>query len=1036
MDADQAGEQPPVLSAACEYLARGWRVIAVPRGEKGPIQRGWQRLRIPVSDLARHFKTGQENIGLLLGEPSGGLVDVDLDASHAVAAAPTFLPPTGRRHGRAGKPYSHWWYVADPIPRAGTWKDTDGAMLCELRSTGQQTIVPPSLHPSGEPVAWHEASDPAQITTETLQAAIGRVALCALIARHWPSKGSRQNTALALAGFLVGARLPETTIVALIETAARLAGDEEWPTRGETVRTTILRMSADAPIAGAGALATLLRDGDAVVGLMRRWLGLHAHVASETQYFATPDGLFWRRPTQGATVRVRLTNFSARIVADLTEDDGVERSHQYEIEASLGGPSARTTVPATQFHAMAWPMELLGAGAVVYPGLSLRDHARGAIQLLSGIPGRRDVYTHLGWRRVGTDWVYLHAGGAIGGSEPARGVEVRPPEALARFVLPSPPSGTELTEAVSASLRLIELGPDRIMIPLVAAVARSVLGPADFSLHLAGRTGAGKTELAALAQQHFGSALGARHLPSSWSSTGNALEGLAFAAKDALLVVDDFSPTGAAWDIQRYHREADRLFRAQGNNTGRQRMRADATLKPAKAPRGLILSTGEDIPRGHSLRSRLLVIEVSPSDLAWSRLSGCQEDGGSGRYAQTLAAFIHWLAPQYETIRQRARADVQALRQAAFRSNQHRRTATIVADLAAGWRLFLEFARAAEAVGVASAGDLWIRGWDALGTLAMDQARHQRVSEPPRLFLELLGGAVASGRAHVAGKDGNEPDTPTAWGWRAVTIGTGDNERVDWRPGGDCLGWVDGEDLYLDPHAAFAAAQRFGKDGGEQIPIALHTLTRRLSEQKFLVSREEDRGVFTVRKTLGGKRREVLHLAAEVLTAQEPDQPDQDPRSHDAGGAPGSTPTSGSVEPDPAPGPSSTSAVGMVGSTSSGEAAVENTLASSGPILRGSPGGRARTRSADGIDQSGWPPELPGRGPRHTDGFSRCSGCDQGTWVTFGGVPFCRPCALREHASAERTKTSRSKSSGGSSGTALHGGAEQPSRSAPEAPCR
>ena len=46
----------------------------------------------------------------------------------------------------------------------------------------------------------------------------------------------------------------------------------------------------------------------------------------------------------------------------------------------------------------------------------------------------------------------------------------------------------------------------------------------------------------------------ARHLPGSWSSTGNALEGLAFSAKDVLLVVDDFAPTGSATDVQRMHR--------------------------------------------------------------------------------------------------------------------------------------------------------------------------------------------------------------------------------------------------------------------------------------------------------------------------------------------------------------------------------------------------------------------------------------------------------------------------------------------------
>ena len=85
--------------------------------------------------------------------------------------------------------------------------------------------------------------------------------------------------------------------------------------------------------------------------------------------------------------------------------------------------------------------------------------------------------------------------------------------------------------------------------------------------HLVGPTGSGKSELAALAQQHYGAGLDARHLPGNWSSTENALESLAFVVKDALVVVDDFAPTGRQYDVQAMHRKADRLFRAQGNTS-------------------------------------------------------------------------------------------------------------------------------------------------------------------------------------------------------------------------------------------------------------------------------------------------------------------------------------------------------------------------------------------------------------------------------------------------------------------------------------
>lgn len=992
-------EDNPIAAAARVYLERGWRPIPVPYREKAPTRPQWQRLRVTVDDLGRYFPTGHANIGLLLGDPSGALVDVDLDAPEAVMAAPTFLPTTDRRHGRPGKRNSHYWYVCDPTPRASKWQDVDQAMLCELRSTGQQTIVPPSVHPSGEPLGWESEGDPLRLSLDTLQTAVAKVAACALIARQWPGTGSRHDAALALGGFLLRGGLSVDVVVTVVETAARVAGDDEWRHRGEDVRTTARRMASGEPVTGAGTLAAMLRGGPAVLALLRRWLGLRGATGQDIPYYVSAEGLFWRRPIQGGIVPVRLTNFCARIVGDLTEDDGVEQRRLLEIEASVGDVSARITVPAGQFATMAWAIDLLGPSAIIYSGISLRDHARAAIQVLSDSPARRNIYTHLGWRREGESWIYLHAGGAIGENGPARDIEVRPPEALRLFVLPDPPVGTDVVLAIRASLRLMDLAPDRVMIPLIAAVFRSVLGPADFSLHLTGPTGAGKTELAALAQQHFGSDMGPRRLPGSWSSTGNALEGLAFAAKDTLIVVDDFAPTGATSDIQRYHREADRVLRAQGNHTGRQRMRADATLRPTKAPRGLILSTGEDIPRGLSLRARLITIEVSPVDLEWSRLSACQADGASGQYAKAMAALVRWLAPRLDEVRQRLRAEAEEYRQRAFASDQHRRTASIVADLAVGWRLLLEFAQATGAITPEQVDQWWARGWHALGMLATDQGRHQRDSNPAHLFLALLGGAVASGRAHVAGPDGKEPDTPEAWGWRAVTVGTGDNEREEWRPGGDRVGWLDAHSLYLDPHAAFAAAQRFGRDGGELVPISLRTLTRRLKEQGLLLESEESRGVFTVRRMLEGKRRDVLSLHLGALAPRGPDQSDQEPPADTPGPTsepPSNTPPGAAVPDDAKDSPH---VVGLVGSVAEGGAPRPTSTSGSAP------GGRnlfarddCRNLPGSGIDPSGWPADLPGRGPRCPERCTPCSRCGDGTYVTYGGVAFCQACAIATYA--------------------------------------
>jgi len=139
-----------LLDAARRYLRRGYAPLPLPPGEKKPLIRGWTRLRLAEEDLPRHFN-GVGNIGLLLGEPSGWLVDVDLDCDEAVELAEEHLPPTGAVSGRPSRPRSHRWYLCE---RATTVKHKDpatGAMIVELRSTGAQTVVGPSTHPDGEP---------------------------------------------------------------------------------------------------------------------------------------------------------------------------------------------------------------------------------------------------------------------------------------------------------------------------------------------------------------------------------------------------------------------------------------------------------------------------------------------------------------------------------------------------------------------------------------------------------------------------------------------------------------------------------------------------------------------------------------------------------------------------------------------------------------------------------------------------------------------------------------------------------------------
>jgi hypothetical protein len=85
---------------------------------------------------------------------------------------------------------------------------------------------------------------------------------------------------------------------------------------------------------------------------------------------------------------------------------------------------------------------------------------------------------------------------------------------------------------------------------------------------------------------------------------------------------------------------------------------------------------------------------------------------------------------------------------------------------------------------------------------------------------------------------------------------------------------VEADNLYLEPEAAFAEAQRLAGEQGESLPLAPRTLFRRLKERGLLASWDERRQRNTVRRTLEGvKDREILHLRADTLSSSRPSEP-------------------------------------------------------------------------------------------------------------------------------------------------------------------
>src|SRR5580658_8494534 len=151
------------------------------------------------------------------------------------------------------------------------------------------------------------------------------------------------------------------------------------------------------------------------------------------------SGTHMVRRDQLADGRVRRTpvaNFWARIVSDIVRDDGVRAQREFGVEVELGECLEAFTMPAAEFGRMGWVLDRLGPQAIIYPGQ--QQHARAAIQSLSGAIRQEQIFTHLGWSKRGQDWMYLQSGGALSASGIVTECQVRLPASLQNYQICMP----------------------------------------------------------------------------------------------------------------------------------------------------------------------------------------------------------------------------------------------------------------------------------------------------------------------------------------------------------------------------------------------------------------------------------------------------------------------------------------------------------------------------------------------------------------------------------------------------------------------
>jgi len=690
-----------------------------------------------------------------------------------------------------------------------------------------------SLRLDMPPACQHAAGDPSVplfVTEGSKKAAsiVSRGGVAISIAGVWAWRGKNQRGGLTL--------LSDWDVVALNGRKVYLGFDNDIVTK-PPVAAALRRFTANLERKGANVSTLLLPPGEngAKVGVDDYLAAGHTledleALASDTppeeekadfelehDLYCTVHGRICMRKNG----LVPLGNFAARIAEEVILDDGVEQKRYVAMDGELDGRELkRVQVPINQFESMSWLLREWGTQVIIRAGSSSREHLRCAIQAMSNLNGREPVriYQHTGWRMIDGERIFLGGAGAIGRPD----IRVEIPSSLSRYALPIEPGDVDIREAIRASLSFLDISSRDVTYALWAAQYLAPLAeelePA-FTLWLLGRTGSYKSVLSALAVSHFGN-FTHTELPASWEGTANYLERAASLLKDHPLVIDDYPPgvtTAAARDLET---KVERVIRSQGNKSGRGRLQSDTNFRSSYVPRGLIITSGEQLPSSESGGARLFVVQVEEAATDPDTLTFAQDEE-QGLYRFAMADYCSWLQKGWDSIIPHVHEEWEGLRHLAMEHGIHRRLPAVVACMTVAFRTAMAWAMERGAITATAAEEKSAEAWELFLRLADQQGSRVNEQRPATRFLDALSTLLLQRRVYLIDRTRLEPTESQA--------------------NAEFIGWFDSTRLYLLPDAAFKEVYAFCLKGGQPLqfkPAAVWADLARL----LLIEAKDDGG--------------------------------------------------------------------------------------------------------------------------------------------------------------------------------------------------
>ncbi len=535
-----------------------------------------------------------------------------------------------------------------------------------------------------------------------------------------------------------------------------------------------------------------------------------------------------------------LCNFAAWISHELSRDDGQNPPEiLYTINGKLNGTGYEfpaVDVPAADFDSLNWISGNWGARPILYIGGGRRHILLRAIKEHSTEKMTRErMYTFTGWHTINGRRVYLTASGAISATGLDTSVRIDLPGNLARYNLPQPLYGGDLHQAIQSTLQFLLVAPLSVTAPLLCAALAAPLTPfksLNAVVWVYGPTQSKKSSVSHLALSLFGQFVEGRDYKSikDWTSTASDLEATMFDCKDVPMIIDDYAPQFTdAVESRKQAKTAHYVVRSVGNRSSRGRRRADMTAQKQFIPRGVVLATAEQPLVGQSIVGRMIYVEVDLGAVDVDELTEAQHSLAA--YSQTMAAYIQWLADNWERLETELPNRYALAQTLASYPNQERLTDYYSVLTVAG-DMFFEWSSGVGAISATEADKLAGSCRAAIGDLLAKQSNRISGQSPVLRFFQALEELLAAGEIVLPDRTNDDYVTPHS----ALLVG--------WQE-------LENRQLYLLTGPALERVKEYWARLDERYDTLIDALRRELYQYGFLSSRAPRQ--FEVKKWINKK---------------------------------------------------------------------------------------------------------------------------------------------------------------------------------------